>query len=98
MRHPVVCQVSPWWKEEQHRRGHICFLAVGEVPRQSHLYCTCDKVNADGVSISTGEGEAMKENILLFNMFLWRKTVLMPAPCDIIIILSSDHHNRVFVD
>ena len=27
---------SPYWKEEQHRRGHICFLAVGEVARRSH--------------------------------------------------------------
>ena len=61
----LVWQVSPWWKEEQHRRGHICFLAVGEVPRQSLRRCTCDKINADGVSISNDEGEAMKENFFI---------------------------------
>ena len=28
----LVGKFSPWWKEGQHRRDHICFLAVGEVP------------------------------------------------------------------
>ena len=56
----LVWQVSPWWKEEQHRRGDICFLAVGEVPRQNHRHCTCDEINADDVFIEKGEGEAMR--------------------------------------
>ena len=51
----LVWQVSPWWKEEQHRRGHICFLAAGEVPPQSHRHCTCK--NADDLFIDLGEGE-----------------------------------------
>ena len=66
----LVWQVSPWWKEEQHRRGHICFLAVGEVPRQSHRHCTCDEIIADDVSKENGDGEAVKYNLLHSNLFL----------------------------
>ena len=53
----LVWQVSPWWKEEQHRRGHVCPLAVEEVPRQNHRHCTCDKINADDVFTEKGDGE-----------------------------------------
>ena len=75
----LVWQVSPWWKEEQRRRGSICFLAVGEVPRQSHRHCTCDEINADDVSVENGEGETMISIFLQSNLFIRRKTVLMPT-------------------
>ena len=52
----LVWQVSPWWKEEQHRSEHVCFLAVEEVPRQSPQHYTCN--NVEDISIGFGDDEA----------------------------------------
>ena len=69
----LVRQVSPWGREEQHRRGRICLLAIGEVPRQSHWHCTCGKINADDVSID--DVILMQWNQTYYNLIIvvWKK-------------------------
>ena len=47
----LVWQVSPWWKEEQHRHGHIYFPAVLGAPPQSRWCCTCTTLISQGSSL-----------------------------------------------
>ena len=81
-------QVSPQWQEEKRRHGPFYSLEAGGAPWQNHWHCTCN-------SLLVNTNSKIMHISIIFELKWF--SLLIKAPCDIIVVLASCQDNGILI-